>query len=762
MSDPKVRSACGRSPARLGVLFALVLVGAGALLHTGFALSGGRQPIALPSPEDRTVLAAVADTDTVIAGGRRDTARDAGAALTPPGDSARVDTTQADTGRARYYAPRVRELPYARLGRRNSFLPPLGSSWRTSIDLDSTALRYRIREHVGDLDVRVPVTVGLDAYRALRRDLALDRTYRELLTQRTRQTAQQRRGGLGVSIVVPGGRQSAFSTIFGKNEVSLRVSGQADINAGFEYRYSERQQAVSSRGGIVDPAFQQDLRLGVVGTIGDKMRINVDWDTRNQFDYQNQVSLKYTGYEDEIIQSIEAGNVLLQTPSTLIRGGQSLFGIKSELRLGGLRLTTVASQQKGQGSTLSITGGAEQQTFAVPSSDYDDGRHFFLAYYFRNAWDTVHAQPPNAVTLARDDLGRSGVQRIEDIEVWRFTPLNPNEQNFKKVVAVADLGEEQAVTSQTPDVPYRRRVAPNPTLDRYSDADVDANIRRRSVDTVSVDRYLQQRGLRDFDFQTGSFKLLVPQRDYYVDKTFGYVSLNQQLGDNEALAVAYSYIDQSGTKVQIGDFASEGTVGGNASENALFLKLLRRKSPQAPSPSLLPAAWPLEMRNIYSLRGRGLDPQDFNLSVEYEPPGGAPSQQLPVASTGARTLLTITGLDRLGAGDRPGSDNRFDYLPGYTIDADRGLTIFPYVEPFGARIASAVGNAPQAGALVYRDLYYQKQEEARRNTLLDVYRIRGKYQGTVQSFFDLRAFSGLIQGSVQVRSGGVQLSEGTD
>jgi cell surface protein SprA len=754
VSDPKVCTAHGRPALRLGVLFALVLAGAGTLLYPGFALGvSGTGPTLTPRGPQRPV--ATSDTDSVAVGVRPhflDSLR---------ADTARADSLPPDTGRAAVYAPRMRELPYARLGRRNPFLPPLVGAWRTDVALDSTALRYRIRERVGDEDVRLPVTVGFDAYRALRRDLALDRTYRELLTQRARQTAQ-RRGGLGLSIVVPGGRQSAFSTIFGKNEVSLRVSGQADINAGFESRYSERQQAVSSRGTQIDPAFQQDLRLGVVGTIGDKMRINVDWDTRNQFDYQNQVSLRYTGYEDEIVQSVEAGNVLLQTPSTLIRGGQSLFGIKSELRLGGLRLTTVASQQKGQGSTLSITGGAEQQTFSVASSDYDDGRHYFLAYYFRNAWDTVHAQPPNAVTLAQGDDGRPGVQRIEDVEVWRFTPLNPNEQNFKKVVALVDLGEEPAVTRQTPDAPYRRRVAPNPDLDRYAEAALDANVRRRSVDTVSVDRYLQQQGLRDYDFQTGSFKRLVPQRDYFLDKTFGYVSLNQALGDNEALAVSYTYLDQNGRKIQVGDFATDGTVGGNASENALVLKLLRRKSPQAPGANLLPAAWPLEMRNIYSLRGRGLDPQDFNLTVEYEPPGSAPSQQLPVAATGARTLLTITGLDRLGAGDRPGADNRFDYLAGYTIDASRGLIIFPYVEPFGSRIASAVGNSPQAASLVYRELYLQKQEEARRNTLLDVYRIRGKYQGSVQSFFDLRAFSGLIQGSVQVRSGGVQLAENTD
>ena len=43
-----------------------------------------------------------------------------------------------------------------------------------------------------------------------------------------------------------------------------------------------------------------------------------------------------------------------------------------------------------------------------------------------------------------------------------------------------------------------------------------------------------------------------------------------------------------------------------------------------------------------------------------------------------------------------------------------------------------------------------------------MYRIRGSYRGAVQDFYDLRAFSGLIEGSVTVTSGGSRLTEGTD
>ncbi len=65
-------------------------------------------------------------------------------------------------------------------------------------------------------------------------------------------------------------------------------------------------------------------------------------------------------------------------------------------------------------------------------------------------------------------------------------------------------------------------------------------------------------------------------------------------------------------------------------------------------------------------------------------------------------------------------------------------------------------------SLAFTSLYSTKQEQARRETKFDVYRIQGSYQGAAQSFFDLRAFNGLIEGSVRVTAGGSELREGAD
>ncbi len=687
-------------------------------------------------------------------------------------DSLQTDTSRTDmraTPRADRLLPRhTRDLPHARLWpRMASPLTALPlSSWKHEVRLDTTKLVYHIRERIGSADVRVPITLDLQAYRDLRLRQALRKNWRTVQTQRQRRIARRRRSGLGVSIALPGGRQSAFSTIFGRPEVDLRVNGQANITAGFNYRKSDQQVAFSGRVAQLDPDFKQDLRLGITGTIGDKLRVNVNWDTNNQFDYQNQLRLEYTGYEDEIIQRIEAGNVMLQTPSQLIRGGQSLFGIKAQFQLGGLQLTTVASQQEGQANSLTISGGAQTTTFDLKPTDYDDSRHFFLAYYFRNRWEDALSDPPN-IRVA------NGFERITEIEVWKLVYPVRDDENVRQVVAIVDLGEPEALLTLAD--AYTRDDAgalPDNRNDRYDDTpggEVDTYLRNGQANAAA---YLKdQRGLTEDDFQIGRFKRLEPGRDYTYDEVLGYISLTQRLQENEALAVAFRY--RAGGRIyQVGDFSSEtGGAGGGQDEDRLVLKLLRPSRPRQPSPATgyNPAVWYLELRNLYRLPGRGINPEDFELEIYYQPPGKT-AQKFLTELGAQRTLLQLLGLDRLNQDQAPVPDNRFDFLNSITIDPGEGLLIFPFLEPFGKRLAQLIDatelpdnqKATLKDRYVFWDLYTQKKENARRNTRHNVYRIQGSYKSTVQDFYDLRAYAGLVEGSVRVTSGGTPLQEGVD
>jgi cell surface protein SprA len=757
-------------PARPTSVRTLALLLGGALALTVVLLSsvaqGGatdpalRQRWPVPSDSDSTVLGldqvAPADSDSVAA------------ALEALNDSLRADSLAAaadsvadddTTYRAQRYVPGFRpDVPAASLFPRQR--PPLstklGTYWQHSLELDSTGTTYIARETVAGGDVRYPLQVDRETFLRAQRNRAIRDNWATVAEQRARQRQQQNRAGLGVNISVPGGRQTAFSTIFGEPTVDLRVTGQADIRAGFDYRKSDQQALLTGNASQVDPDFKQDLRLGVTGRIGDKMRVDVNWDTNRDFDYQNQIKLQYTGYEDEILQNVEAGNVFLNTPSTLIRGGQSLFGIKTEWQMGNMRLTTVASTQKGQSNSLNIEGGAETTEFEVRPTDYDERKHFFLGYYFRNRWEDMHLENIDRITLF------DGFNRVAEIEVWRLQDTQGNSENERQVVAMVDLGEPPQLLTQADD--FTQPVLPGANVDQYSEADLNTFLvpADQAPDDFLGPSGPLQTPLGGPDFQVGSFKRLQEGTDYEVHEQLGTITLTSALQDQEALAVAYRLETNQGTRT-VGDLNLTG--GGSSSQQSdrVILKLLRPTRLQQPSDdgSFNPAAWYLEMRNIYQL-GRDLKPTDFALRIEYQPSGQRATEKVPQIA-GQQTLLQALGLDRANEQLAPSPDDQFDFIDGMTIDRRNGLLIFPYLEPFGSRIAELVGNDPEARSqFVYNDLYTKKPSNAELNTALDVYRIRGSFKGTSQSFYDLQAFSGLVPGSVRVTSGGNPLSEGQD
>ena len=650
----------------------------------------------------------------------------------------------------------ARWLPRFRGDRRSSSLFPrntrplstrLGNFWRHEVTLDSTGRFYVSREQVGERDVRYPITLDYERYKLKRLEVGIRNEFERLAEQSAQRRRQEKnRGGLGFNIVVPGGRESAFSTIFGTTDIDLRVNGQANINAGFNIRKSDQQSVVTGRQTQVDPEFRQDLRLGIVGSIGDKLKIDVNWDTERDFDYQNQLKLHYEGYDDDIIKSIEAGNVFLQTPSSLIRGGQSLFGIKSEFQVGGVQIQTVISQQEGQSNSLAIDGGSETVTFDLRPTDYSDRTHFFLSYYFRNRWEDALSAPP-LITVA------NGFERITRVEVWRLEAGSPEIQDLRSVLAIVDLGEEPEVRTGA-DL-YIEEVLPDSSVDIYDEATVTRG-------------QLENQGYSSLDFQTGDFfKKLEEGRDYSIDDVLGYISLNTPLQEREALAVAFEYV-ANGQRFKVGEFASEKP----ESDSRLIMKLLRPAFLTQPSTDpggLNPAAWYLELRNIYPLQGRGVNANDFELEVQYRAPGQTASNILPGGIGRGQTLLQMVGLDRLNVDEAARPDDQFDYLVNYTIDPGRGLLIFPFLEPFGSNIEriirESLDEADEQEAIddfVFSSLYKRKKENARLDSQLDVYQITGSYKGSVKDFYNLNAFAGVVEGSVRVTAGGTPLQEGTD
>ncbi len=223
-------------------------------------------------------------------------------------------------------------------------------------------------------------------------------------------------------------------SIFGSDFVEIRPQGSAELSFGINSSRTDNPVLPEKQRKITTFDFDQKIQMNLTAKIGDLMKIGFNYNTEATFDFENELKLNYSGEEDEIIQKLEAGNVSMPLNSSLISGSQSLFGIKSELKFGRLTATTVLSQQRGQKKEIEVAGGAQVSDFEIFADNYEENRHYFLNYFFRDNYDNAMANLPN-VTL--------GVQ-IQRMEVWITNRTNDFSET-RNIIAFADLGESEGI-----------------------------------------------------------------------------------------------------------------------------------------------------------------------------------------------------------------------------------------------------------------------------------------------------------------------------
>ena len=248
-----------------------------------------------------------------------------------------------------------------------------------TVDLDSTGQYVIIREMVNGQDIKIPEKIPLDEYVKLRYRYEINRSIEDEVHKFD---ATKKKNDLGdvlgsfTNIDIPIPANPVFS-IFGPPKINLHISGAVDIHAAFTNTTTD-QVTLSTLGNTTNqPDFSQEVQINVSGTIGDKLNILADWNTQRTFEYENQLKIKYTGYDDEIVQSVEAGNVSLATNSSFISNSSALFGIKTVFQFGPLKLTGIASQKKGQIQQKNITGGSSETDFTLHAYNYNTD-HYFL------------------------------------------------------------------------------------------------------------------------------------------------------------------------------------------------------------------------------------------------------------------------------------------------------------------------------------------------------------------------------------------------
>ena len=168
--------------------------------------------------------------------------------------------------------------------------------------------------------------------------------------------------------------------------------------------------------------------------------------------------------------------------------------------------------------------------------------------------------------------------------------------------------------------------------------------------------------------EIGNYKLLTEGEDYYFYPGSQVLELFNKLSEDERLAVYYK--------------TASGRTVGNISGEPLTLRLIKPTFYPANMDSLfshqdtlLADFWNYVIKNIYSLGTKNLDPENISIEIYRDSAG------IFLDGENNKKYLQLFGLDENGDGKIEISRN----INGITytiLDADKGLLIFPFPEPF--------------------------------------------------------------------------------
>lgn len=616
-----------------------------------------------------------------------------------------------------------------------------------SVEYDPKTKQYYIVEKIGNSYYRTPTYLTFDEYmRIVGRKQEAD-----YFRKRSNILSNLNRKMLMPELSVT---DNLFNRIFGNGKVEIKPQGNIDLLVGYEGQNIKNPTLPerARKNGNLD--FDMNANLSVIGNVGDKLKLPINYNTLANFDFENQLKLDYSGKDDEIIKRIEAGNVSFDSKGSLIPSSQSLFGIKTQLQFGKLFVTGVLANQRGQSQSMALQGGAASASFEFKANDYEENRHFLLAQYFRNNYNTAMANLP---------VVNSQVQILR-MEVW-VTNRNGSTTDTRDVVALMDLAESSPFNPAIqPGTPLPNGLPDNGVNDLYSRLAGDPSARNSSFVTSRLNAF----GLRPVQDFEKTFARKLNSTEYYFNPQVGFLSLNQPLQPDEVLGVAFQY-SYNGRTYQVGEFSQDivpdTTAQTSGNQKVLFLKLLKATS-QRPNLPL----WDLMMKNVYALRTpdgsylSSVQPADFKLNVLYEEPSQGLKRYLPEGPRSGQPLLTLLNLDRLNNQRDPQPDGVFDYIEGFTIISQQARVIFPLLEPFGRdleRVAFTGATPDITQKYVYYPLYDTIKEIAKTYANLDRYVISGTAKGSSTSEIQLGAFN-VPPGSVSVTSGGQILKEGID
>ena len=608
---------------------------------------------------------------------------------------------------------------------------------KSVVEYDIRTGTYVVRTKLGDADLTTPISLTPEEYQDYSFQKSVQSYYRQKNEEEFQKAANKQFNLADMQFNI-----GAAERIFGPGGVRVKTQGSAEVELGLKQNKTKNPSLPERARNRTFFNFDENVQLNVQASVGSKVNFDMNYNTETSFDFDSKkLKLAYTGEEDEIIKSLEAGNVSMTTSNSLINGGAALFGMKADLQFGKLRVNALFAQQESESKTVSSKGGVQTKPFELTIDQYDENRHFFLSHYFRDRYDEA---VKNLNTI-------SSPVTISKVEVW-VTNKRATYDQARNVVAFADLAEHANISNTAVVSPSGALSIPyNNTNTLYNTLNQQFSGAR---DISTVNQALGGTFVNGTEYEEVESARLLDASEYTVNTKLGYISLKTQLQADEVLAVAYNYTYSDGKTYQVGEFSTDNP---SSAASCLYVKLLKgiTMSPDMPF-------WDLMMKNIYSLGAYSVQKEKFKLNIMYQSDTtGTYVNYLPEGAIANQILLRVLNLDSYDSNNQPHPDGIYDFIEGVTVLADNGKIIFPSVEPFGSYLRKKINNDAIADKYVFQELYDSTLTVARQIAEKNKFKLEGEYKASSGAEIQLGA-SNVARGSVKVTAGGAILTENVD
>lgn len=503
-------------------------------------------------------------------------------------------------------------------------IPGFGTKTKKKIDLEN--LKVIISTNVEGVAVYPDVVLTFDKYISnLKLAIYHKALISDVLTIEQQATAQT--GGLikDITIDLPNiAIPKTLKRILGNKAGRLNLDGTQRITfSGTSTKRKIIPIYETNRGAQFDLKMQQDTNLRLSGTIGEKIAVNLKYNSNMDetlFD-PNNINIKYTGDEDEVVQSIEAGNISLALSGSRYisysTSSQGLFGIISKLKVGALDVTMIASKEEGQKNSRSYIGQSQADSTIIFSKNFAN-RTF---YYLVNPYELFELET-DSISVPKGWVNNAIKTTSTGDWIIRSASLLPKDGSVKVFL---------------------------------DDGDATNDIAAIPGDSV-------------FTSQEASY---VPYYDELIEGT-DFVT-NYDLGTIEIFrvvdrryTVAVQYVRKDNTPVPL---------NSNVLDGVLHAKVIRTSN-QEYNPTNPYNTWDYQMRNVYSMGISNIKKDGFKLEVYTEDSARRREYNLPTEFQlgGITTYNDYLNLDSDRNGIVNGDDN--------TVNLSTGNIIIPLLKPF--------------------------------------------------------------------------------